>query len=237
MASPGLITACLALIVPLAGCASGAHQSDTVLTVADPTPDTPKDYVIGPLDKLSIKVFQVQDLSLDAVQVDASGQIVLPLIGNVTASGKTTNQLSQEIAGRLGERYLQSPQVSVIVLQSTSQKVTVEGEVRSPGVFQMAGTDHADGGPGDGRRHVRHRKPPPCRRHPHRGRQAQGADMRLRHHPQRARPGLSDPGQRRRSRGRLERKSGLEELVEGSAARHAARLRALISRRLVAPIA
>ncbi|HLY80550.1 MAG TPA: polysaccharide biosynthesis/export family protein, partial [Caulobacteraceae bacterium] len=81
----------------------------------------------------------VKDLSFDEEEVDANGQIQLPLIGRVTAAGKTTVQLQDELAQRLGERYLQSPQVSVSIAESASQKVTVEGEVKSPGVFQMKG--------------------------------------------------------------------------------------------------
>jgi polysaccharide biosynthesis/export protein len=97
------------------------------------------DYIIGPLDKLGIRVFQVKDLSLDGVQVDASGAIDLPLIGSVAAKGKTTSQLSKEIATLLSEKYLQSPQVSVVVEDSASQKFTVDGEVKNPGVFKMVG--------------------------------------------------------------------------------------------------
>ena len=97
------------------------------------------DYVIGPQDKLSIRVFEVKDLSSDDQVVDATGNIELPLIGRVTAAGKTTAQLQDEITRRLGERYLQSPQVAVLVVESASQKVTVEGEVRTPGVYQMKG--------------------------------------------------------------------------------------------------
>jgi polysaccharide biosynthesis/export protein len=97
------------------------------------------DYIIGPQDKLRIRVFEVKDLSFDEEEVDANGQIQLPLIGKVTAAGKTTMQLQDELAQRLGDRYLQSPQVSVSVAESASQKVTVEGEVKSPGVFQMRG--------------------------------------------------------------------------------------------------
>jgi polysaccharide export outer membrane protein len=57
----------------------------------------------------------------------------------VTAAGKTAMQLQDELAQRLGDKYLQSPQVSVSVAESASQKVTVEGEVKSPGVFQLKG--------------------------------------------------------------------------------------------------
>lgn len=102
-------------------------------------PGAPRDYVIGPLDKLSIKVFQVPDLSLQGVPVDASGHIELPLIGTVVAAGQTTDGLSKEIAGLLEAHYLQSPQVSVFVDESASRKITIQGEVKSSGVFQMKG--------------------------------------------------------------------------------------------------
>ncbi|HYD44956.1 MAG TPA: polysaccharide biosynthesis/export family protein [Phenylobacterium sp.] len=98
-----------------------------------------EDYRIGPFDKLTINVFQVKDLTLDEVQVDASGQILLPLIGQVAAGGKSTRELSKEIAGKLAERYLQNPQVSVLVKEAASQKVAVEGAVMEAGVFQLKG--------------------------------------------------------------------------------------------------
>lgn len=97
------------------------------------------EYRIGPLDKINITVFQVKDLTLEKVQVDASGRILLPLIGSVNAAGLTTAELSQEIASRLSERYLQSPQVSVIVEDSVTQKVTVEGSVTEAGVYELRG--------------------------------------------------------------------------------------------------
>jgi len=97
------------------------------------------DYRIGALDKLDITVFQVKDLTIDKLQVDASGQILLPLIGSVIAKGKTTTELSAEIAARLAEHYLQSPQVSVTVDEAVSQKVSVEGSVNEAGVFELKG--------------------------------------------------------------------------------------------------
>ncbi len=136
------LAACLLLIAPSI---DGAAVSEPKTTLADLPPaelstsGVQGDYVIGPQDKLRIRVFEVKDLSFDEEEVDANGQIQLPLIGRVTAAGKTTVQLQDELAQRLGERYLQSPQVSVSVAESASQKVTVEGEVKSPGVFQMKG--------------------------------------------------------------------------------------------------
>jgi polysaccharide biosynthesis/export protein len=105
--------------------------------MARPLPET--EYRIGPLDKLDITVFQVKDLTVQKLQVDATGRIILPLIGQITAKGKTTAQLADEIAARLGEKYLQSPQVSVTVSEFLSRKVTVEGAVNEAGVFELKG--------------------------------------------------------------------------------------------------
>ena len=100
---------------------------------------TRADYRIGPLDSLNITVFQVKDLTLEKAQVDAGGQIRLPLIGAVTAGGRTAAELSGDIARRLGETYLQAPQVSVVVSEAVSQKVSVEGAVNEAVVFELKG--------------------------------------------------------------------------------------------------
>lgn len=97
------------------------------------------EYRIGPLDLLGITVFPVKELTLEKVQVDASGQIVLPLIGVVAARGKTARELSAEIAARLDATYMHDAQVSVLVVDAASQRVTVEGAVTEAGVFPLHG--------------------------------------------------------------------------------------------------
>lgn len=133
--------ALVALTGLFGGCASTPAPAPSPAFVAGPASDTlaPRDYRIGPLDKLNITVFQVKDLTLQNVQVDGSGRISLPLVGTVVASGKTTEQLSAEIATLLSGKYLQSPQVSIWVSEAVSQKVTVDGAVREPGVYTMSG--------------------------------------------------------------------------------------------------
>lgn len=105
-----------------------------------PSADHPvDDYKIGPLDTLAVNVFQEADLSSASVQVDASGRVLLPLIGQVQADGKTSTQLAKEVADKLRERYLTDPQVSVIVSDSVSQHVTLNGSVTEPGVYAIRG--------------------------------------------------------------------------------------------------
>lgn len=113
-----------------------AAYADFPAPSADRTAD---DYKIGALDTLAVTVFQEPDLSQTAVQVDASGNVLLPLIGQVRAADRTSTQLGNEIASRLGAKYLTDPQVSVIVTQSVSQHVTVDGSVTEPGVYAIQG--------------------------------------------------------------------------------------------------
>lgn len=113
------------------------HETARIAAMAEPLSEA--DYRIGALDKLDITVFEVKDLSVQKLQVDASGRIILPLIGKLVAKGKTTTELADEIAARLGEKYLQSPQVSVTVAEVLSRKVTVEGAVNEAGVFELKG--------------------------------------------------------------------------------------------------
>ena len=91
---------------------------------------------IAPFDKLEIKVFQVEDLSGE-FQVNATGDLQFPLIGQVAASGKTPTQLSEVIAAKLGAKYLRSPKVQVNVKEGTAQTVTVDGVVKEPGAFPL----------------------------------------------------------------------------------------------------
>jgi polysaccharide export outer membrane protein len=120
------------------GSASSAAAVPSAFASAVPGPTSSADYRIAPLDILDISVFQVPDLT-KTVQVSSSGQISLPLIGTVQAGGKSPQDLEKQIAGVLGAKYLQSPQVSVFVKEYTSQKVTVEGAVIKPGIYPMSG--------------------------------------------------------------------------------------------------
>lgn len=97
------------------------------------------DYRLGPYDKISVKVFGEEKLSVEHVQIDAGGVIVLPLIGPVVAGGKTSTELSQDVEARLGERYLQSPHVSILIEEAVSQRIAVTGAVMESGVFALKG--------------------------------------------------------------------------------------------------
>lgn len=95
-------------------------------------------YRIGPLDVVTVTVFRVPELSAE-VQVADSGTISLPLIGQVPAAGRTAQEVEQDVTARLGEKYLQNPQVTVFIKEYNAQRVTVDGAVKKPGVFPLKG--------------------------------------------------------------------------------------------------
>lgn len=97
-----------------------------------------EEYRLNSQDKLTITVFREPDLSVVEAPVETSGGLVLPLIGRVQASGRTTTELAAEIESRLGG-YLVQPRVSVIVAESQSLNVTVDGAVGEAGVYEMKG--------------------------------------------------------------------------------------------------
>lgn len=133
------ITACTTTPRRDAALTTAATVVDPFSMSAEGAPVSSGDYRIGATDKLSVTVFQVPDLSFPELVVDASGNIQMPMIGSVVAAGRTPNELSTDIAGRLGQRYLRNPQVTVTVKEAASQKVTVDGAVKRPGVYEMRG--------------------------------------------------------------------------------------------------
>lgn len=134
----------LMLIVGLASCASAPRHTysgdlpppDT--TTASGAYEGATDYRIGAQDLLEISVFGVEELSR-AVRVNSNGQITLPLIGGVMAGGKTIPELESELAQQYAEGYLQNPQVTVFVTEFTSQRVTLEGAFKKPGIYPLTG--------------------------------------------------------------------------------------------------
>ncbi len=92
-------------------------------------------YVIGHGDKLGISVYRNSDMD-SSPQVDTLGNISVPLLGDMKVSGLTTYQLRDRITEGL-TKYITNPQVTITVSTYQSQKVTVMGEVSSPGIFQL----------------------------------------------------------------------------------------------------
>jgi polysaccharide export outer membrane protein len=118
-----------------AGNAELARVADKYLSAAAPGSTA---YLIGPQDVLDIAVFQAPELS-KTVLVANDGAINLPLVGQIPAAGKSPSELERDIERRLNARFLKSAQVTITVKEYNSQRITVEGAVRSPGVHPWRG--------------------------------------------------------------------------------------------------
>lgn len=131
--------------VPIVGCATtpGLDPQGAVATSYSslPAPTIDDRYgnlpisTVGPFDILDLTVFDLPELDLDLV-VDANGDIAIPLVGTVNTTGLTRVEVENAIRTRL-RRYVTDPQVALNVKERTSQTVTVDGQVRNPGVFQI----------------------------------------------------------------------------------------------------
>jgi len=118
-------------VAPTSAAAAGPVDSQTAKV-----PD--EDYVIGADDQLAINVWKEPELSL-SVPVRSDGMISLPLIGEVRASGRTPQQLKEEIGAKL-RTYLATPAVTVIVQQMNSRKFNILGRVLKPGSYPLLAT-------------------------------------------------------------------------------------------------
>ncbi|HJQ17737.1 MAG TPA: XrtA/PEP-CTERM system exopolysaccharide export protein [Allosphingosinicella sp.] len=130
---PLLLTLAGALALP--GCATTGSSGKTLpaasFAAADATPG--ENYVIGPLDELTVFVWRNPELGAK-VQVRPDGRITTPLITDLTAAGKTPAQLAEDIKGRLTQ-YIEEPLVSVMVekFQGTfAQQIRVVGATAKP---------------------------------------------------------------------------------------------------------
>lgn len=89
-------------------------------------------YRLGPGDKLQINVFGHKDLSGE-FEVDGSGSVSVPLVGEVKAGGTTLRQFEDAVVAKLKPDYLKNPKVSVQVLNY--RPFYILGEVKKPGSY------------------------------------------------------------------------------------------------------
>jgi len=128
------LAAALSLLAVLPAAAADGREKGQGGPVAQEPPIS-EDYRIGPEDLLQISVWKNEAMSL-TVPVRPDGMISLPLLHDVQAAGLTPLQLRDVLGRRLAD-YVQDPEVSVIVREVHSFKVSVVGEVAHPGRYEM----------------------------------------------------------------------------------------------------
>jgi polysaccharide export outer membrane protein len=95
------------------------------------------DYVIGPRDVISVKIFNDENLSRPALTVDAEGTVDCPHIGRVTVKGLTVRQVEDVLVKRYSGDWLVNPSITVTVKEFRNRIVYVRGEVTNPGAVEL----------------------------------------------------------------------------------------------------
>jgi polysaccharide biosynthesis/export protein len=97
----------------------------------------PLGYSIGPDDILSIVYWRDKDMTMD-VQVRPDGMISLPLINEVLAAGQTPEQLREKLTEE-SKKYIEDPNITVIVKEIRSRRVFIQGQVAKQGEYKLSG--------------------------------------------------------------------------------------------------
>lgn len=95
-------------------------------------------YRVGPKDLLEIKVFEVPELNVDR-RIDDSGSIELPLVGPVSLTNLTVEQVRDKLRALLEARYMRRASISVVIKEFQNQPISVIGAVAKPGPLPSSG--------------------------------------------------------------------------------------------------
>lgn len=131
------VTLAFFIFLFLSGCATTEPTSKAIQPSSEEKTKEIKltEFILGPGDIVEITVYRHDDLK-KTVQVDTSGKITYPLVGDIQAGGFSIFQLRDKIRDGLSEYFI-DPQVTVSVTSVQSQKVYVLGEVQKPGAFAL----------------------------------------------------------------------------------------------------
>ena len=118
----------LSLLAASAACAGRRLQPSTPIQAVDLTPEER----LGIDDVFEVRVLGEKDLS-DLYRVAADGTVDYPFVGRVSVIGMRSGDVQELIAAKLADGYLKKPQVSLMVKEWNSRKVSVIGQVQKPG--------------------------------------------------------------------------------------------------------
>lgn len=142
-----LFLALLGVAMTLAGCASPRATlprdaaAYSVIPAAPETPPPATVRLLQPGDVIAVDVFREPELGAQKLTIDETGFVQLPLIGQLSAAGLSPMEFSQRVEERLGARYLRNPRVTVALVTAVPRTVTVEGQVKAPGIYPLARND------------------------------------------------------------------------------------------------
>ena len=94
-------------------------------------------YRLGPTDEIAIRVIGQPDYTVERAKISPTGSVYHPLLGDLGVAGMTVPQLIDRLTKDLSE-YLIDPKVSVALLEASSAKIGVLGDVVHPGILVMS---------------------------------------------------------------------------------------------------
>ena len=106
--------------------------------VENPSAQVRPTYVLGPGDLITIRAFEVEEISDKPFRIDSQGDVNLPVLNRIHAGGITVEQLEAELTQRL-KTLVRNPQVTVTVTEYRSEPVFVTGYFKSPGIYPLQG--------------------------------------------------------------------------------------------------
>ncbi|MCP5383871.1 MAG: polysaccharide biosynthesis/export family protein [Altererythrobacter sp.] len=121
-------------VLALQGCAGASGPQLPPATVVPMQEGPGEEYIIGPMDQLTIHVWRNPELGAEKIQVRPDGRITTPLVTDLPAAGKTPTMLAQDIRLQLSQ-YIEEPLVSVIVNEANStfgQQIRIIGATEKP---------------------------------------------------------------------------------------------------------
>lgn len=99
---------------------------------------TPPLATFGPGDEITVRVFYGASEMERPYTIGPSGDIGFPFIGTIKVAGRTQSEVEQEIQSKLADGYLKDPMVSIEVEEVRSQKISVFGQINTPGTLAFA---------------------------------------------------------------------------------------------------
>ena len=128
-----IMGALLASLLTLSACGGDGENLPPASEVGATSPEgEPLGYVLGTGDRVRVTVFGEPDLSGE-FEIDATGKVSLPLVGDIRIGGQQLRQAEQTVADRLAQGYLASPRVNIEVLNY--RPFYIIGEVNQPGSY------------------------------------------------------------------------------------------------------
>ena len=136
LAIAGSLFACAhPIALPRTGPKRTAGTAGSPAAVHLPTGADIEGFRFGVGDVMHVRVYREKELTGDFM-VDPDGNVQFPLAGPVAMVGLTPNEAAEGLRAALAGRYLRNPQVSVLLKEVNSRKISVLGQVEEPGTFR-----------------------------------------------------------------------------------------------------